>query len=151
MASKAGMIFSLLLLVAGYFAGLNYMFNQAGIVSLETINDNQDDQMVIEFECKTWVEDISTATQQEKLISVATFFQNMTPMEGVEGEITVEFSNGQKVLFYIPKTNSNGISSVSVNMSEESFNTGIGRVLISVHLHSFDMVCDSETSFFVWH
>jgi hypothetical protein len=151
MARKAGMIFFLLLLVSGYFVGLDYLIITSYIESPESINSNQDNQMVIEFECKVWVEDVSTKTRQENLITVATFFQNMAPMGGVEGEVTVEFPDGQKALFYLPKTNSSGISTVSVDMSDESYDPGTGRVLVSVRLHSFDMVCDAETSFFVWY
>lgn len=151
MARRAGLIISLLLLVTGYFVGLNYLIDKSITESPIGIIDDQADQMVIEFECKVWVEDISTTARQEKLISVATFFQTMAPMGGVEGEVTIEFPNGQKALFYLPKTNSNGISTVAVNISDESYDPGTGRVLISVRLHSFDMVCDTGTSFFVWY
>lgn len=151
MVRKTGMIFSLLLLVAAYFIGLDYLINRSYSDLPESIVDNQPGQMVIEFECKVWVEDVSATAGQEKLISVATFFQNMAPMGGVEGEVTLEFPNGQKAIYYLPKTSSDGISTVSVSMSDGSYDPGTGRVLISVRLHSFDMVCDAETSFYWWY
>ncbi|MEK6256466.1 MAG: hypothetical protein N2C13_03990 [Chloroflexota bacterium] len=140
---------AMLIITVGFFWGVDFFFPGVATTG-EAGENNESAGLIIEFGCNVWVEEVFAGTREDILISVASYFDSLAPLSGVEGEVTVEFPDGEKALFYLPTTNEAGMSSVSVTSSRELENIDTGRVLISIHLHTFDMVCDTETSFYVW-
>lgn len=137
------------MLTAGFFWGINYYFPVYAAAYEEPPN-NETSSLTVEFGCNVWVEEVFAGTREDILISVASYFDNLAPLSGVEGEVTVQFPDGERALFYLPKTNDLGMSSVSVTSARELADIETGRVLISVNLYTFDMSCNSQTSFYVW-
>jgi len=147
---KIVLLLVMLLIAGGFFWRINSVFPKENPAENEAGSNNQPVDLTIEFGCIVWVEEVFAASGEDIMVSVASYFDNMAPMGGVDGEVTVEFPDGEKALFYIPATDENGLSSVSVSSTRKLEENDTGRVLVYVHLHTFDMECETETSFYVW-
>lgn len=147
---KTALMLGMLLIAGGYFWGINSVFPSEDTVETEASSNEQLADLAIEFSCTVWVEEVFPILGQDIIVSVASYFDNMAPMGGVDGEVILVFPDGEKALFYLPTSDENGLSSVSVSLTSELEDNDTGRVLVYIYLHTFEKECETETSFYVW-
>ncbi|MCH7663017.1 MAG: hypothetical protein IH859_04005, partial [Chloroflexi bacterium] len=98
------LLLGLMLIAAVFLGGISYVFSNENPAENETGSNNQAVDLAIDFGCTVWVEEVFPALGEDILVSVASYFDNMAPMAGVDGEVTIEFPGGEKALFYLPTT-----------------------------------------------